>query len=106
MESEWFGGNGSQGTGQEADSSSRDRCHSRVSVGRLLLFPIARRRESLSPPRSMPPTPWQPTRVVVAANAVPGLPEYLEQHRPRLAIRAVPLAELKDADLQWAEVFV
>jgi phosphoglycerate dehydrogenase-like enzyme len=44
--------------------------------------------------------------VLVAANVVPGLPQYLEQHRPRLSVRAVPLADMREADLQWAEVFV
>src|SRR5262249_15110077 len=45
-------------------------------------------------------------RVLVAANVVPGLTEYLERHRPNVTFRGVPLAEIEPGDLDWAEVFV
>jgi phosphoglycerate dehydrogenase-like enzyme len=44
--------------------------------------------------------------VLVAANVVHGLTEYLGQHRPRITFRGVPLAEIEPDDLAWAEVFV
>ncbi len=50
--------------------------------------------------------PWQPSRVLVVSNAVPGLPEYLQDKRPDLEFRAVPFKNVSAGDLGWAHVFI
>lgn len=58
--------------------------------------------DSLAPGR----LPWRPRQVLLAADHVAGLRDYLAAARPDLDFRAVPQRELTPEDLAWADVYV
>jgi phosphoglycerate dehydrogenase-like enzyme len=52
------------------------------------------------------PAPWHPSRILVVADLVPGLVEFLATRRPELEIRGAPATAIGPADLDWAQVFI
>jgi len=53
-----------------------------------------------------PATGWRPRRILLAADHVEGLRDYVATRRPDLEWRAIPMQAMTPADLEWAEVYV
>ncbi|NOT07910.1 MAG: D-2-hydroxyacid dehydrogenase [Gemmatimonadales bacterium] len=52
------------------------------------------------------PSPWFPKRILISHNLHEGLGEFLTARRPDLTVRALALADISAADVEWAEVMV
>jgi phosphoglycerate dehydrogenase-like enzyme len=57
----------------------------------------------MSDPRS---GPWRPRRILLAADHVAGLRDYLASQRADLELRVVPQANIAPSDVAWAEVYI
>ncbi len=54
----------------------------------------------------MPPLPFAPRRVVVAADSHAGIASFIRERRPDLEIRHALPANVSAADMEWAEVYI